>query len=60
MLWRLKPDLVIELGTSGGGSAVFFAHVMQQYNKHAKVCRPWESCVLSTMFYTLSQHSNPE
>ena len=30
MLWRIRPDLVIELGTSGGGSAHFFAHVMEQ------------------------------
>jgi len=37
MLWRVQPDLVIELGTSGGGSAHFFAHIMQQYNKDAKV-----------------------
>ena len=25
LLWRLQPDLVIELGTSGGGSAAFYA-----------------------------------
>lgn len=37
MLWRLRPDLFIELGTSGGGSAAFWAHVMAQYNPNAKV-----------------------
>ena len=36
MLWRIRPDLVIELGTSGGGSAHFFAHVMEQYNPKAR------------------------
>jgi cephalosporin hydroxylase len=37
MLWRIQPDLVIELGTSGGGSAHFFAHIMEAYNPNAKV-----------------------
>jgi len=37
MLWRVQPDLVIELGTSGGGSAHFFAHIMEAYNPNAKV-----------------------
>jgi len=37
MLWRLRPDLFIELGTSGGGSAAFWMHVMEQYNPNAKV-----------------------
>jgi len=37
MMWRLKPDLLIELGTSGGGSAHFFAHVMKQYNRGARI-----------------------
>ena len=29
LLWRLRPELVIELGTSGGGSAHWMMHVMQ-------------------------------
>lgn len=37
MLWRVQPDLVIELGTSGGGSAHFFAHIMEAYNSEAKI-----------------------
>lgn len=37
MLWRLQPDLVIELGTSGGGSAHFFAHIMKAYSPQAKI-----------------------
>jgi len=37
LLWRLQPDLLIELGTSGGGSAVFFAHIMARYNPQARV-----------------------
>lgn len=37
LLWRLQPDLVIELGTSGGGSAAFFGHVMHEYNPDAKL-----------------------
>lgn len=37
MLWRLRPDLLIELGTSGGGSAHFLMHVMEQYNPKAKL-----------------------
>lgn len=37
MLWRIQPDLVIELGTSGGGSSNFFGHIMEQYNPRAKI-----------------------
>ena len=37
LLWRLQPDLVIELGTSGGGSAAFYAHVMNEYNPSSKL-----------------------
>jgi hypothetical protein len=28
MLWRVRPDLLIELGSSGGGAAVYFANIM--------------------------------
>lgn len=37
LIWRLKPDLMIELGTAGGGSAFFYAFIMTAYNKDAKV-----------------------
>jgi cephalosporin hydroxylase len=37
LLWRLKPDLVIELGTAGGGSAFFYAMIMTAYDKDAHV-----------------------
>jgi cephalosporin hydroxylase len=37
LIWRLKPDLMIELGTAGGGSAFFYAFIMKMYNKDAKV-----------------------
>jgi cephalosporin hydroxylase len=37
LLWRLRPDLVIELGTSGGGSAAFYGHVMKEYNPNARL-----------------------
>lgn len=37
LLWRLKPDLLIELGTAGGGSAFFYGFIMKMYNPLAKV-----------------------
>lgn len=37
LIWRLKPDLLIELGTNGGGSAFFYAFIMRAYNPQAKV-----------------------
>lgn len=37
LLWLVKPDLVIELGTNDGGSAFFYAHIMSQYAPHGKV-----------------------
>ena len=36
-MWRIQPDLIIELGTSGGGGAFFYATVMQYYNPHGRV-----------------------
>merc|ERR1712005_42208 len=35
LLWRQRPDLVIELGTFNGGSSIFFADQMQRYNRQA-------------------------
>jgi cephalosporin hydroxylase len=37
MLWRVQPDLVIELGTSGGGSAFYYSHIMERYNPSARI-----------------------
>lgn len=37
LLWRVKPRLLIELGTSGGGSALFWARSMRGYDSYAHV-----------------------
>eukprot|EP01061_Rhynchopus_euleeides_P034525 TRINITY_DN58361_c0_g1_i1.p1 TRINITY_DN58361_c0_g1~~TRINITY_DN58361_c0_g1_i1.p1 ORF type:complete len:435 (+),score=163.50 TRINITY_DN58361_c0_g1_i1:60-1307(+) len=37
MLWRVKPDLIIEVGTNNGGGAIFYASIMQNYNKNGKI-----------------------
>ena len=37
LLWELKPALLVEIGTWCGGSAVFYAKTMRQYNPRAKV-----------------------
>lgn len=37
LIWRLKPDMLIELGTAGGGSAFFYSFIMTNYNPNAKV-----------------------
>jgi|EP00970_Alexandrium_tamarense_P007973 cephalosporin hydroxylase len=37
LLWRVQPDLVIELGTSGGGSSFYYEHIMNEYNPHARI-----------------------
>ncbi|CAK0899233.1 unnamed protein product [Prorocentrum cordatum] len=37
MLGRVQPDLVIELGTAGGGSAFFYARIMREYNPSARI-----------------------
>lgn len=37
LLWRVRPRLLIELGTSGGGSAVYYARTMLGYDPHAQV-----------------------
>ena len=36
-MWRIQPDLIIELGTSGGGGAFFYATIMQFYNPQGRV-----------------------
>ena len=38
MLWEHQPELIIEIGTECGGSAIFFASIMRMYNpSRAKV-----------------------
>jgi len=37
MLWSVKPDLVIEIGTNTGGGAIFYSSIMSFYNKNHKV-----------------------
>ena len=37
LLWRVRPRLLIELGTSGGGSALYWARLMLGYDPHARV-----------------------
>ena len=37
LLWRVRPRLMIELGTSGGGSALYFARTMLGYDPEARV-----------------------
>ncbi|KAJ9454856.1 Rhamnosyl O-methyltransferase [Diplonema papillatum] len=37
MLWRVKPDLLIEVGTNNGGGAIFYASIMQTYNPKGHV-----------------------
>lgn len=37
MLWRVKPDLVIEVGTNTGGGAIFYATIMKAYNPNGKI-----------------------
>eukprot|EP01064_Diplonema_japonicum_P028107 TRINITY_DN4247_c1_g2_i1.p1 TRINITY_DN4247_c1_g2~~TRINITY_DN4247_c1_g2_i1.p1 ORF type:complete len:417 (+),score=73.27 TRINITY_DN4247_c1_g2_i1:55-1305(+) len=37
MLWRVKPDLIIEVGTNNGGGAIFYASIMNNYNKDGKI-----------------------
>jgi cephalosporin hydroxylase len=37
LLWETKPDLIIDLGTNNGGSALFFASIMNYYNQNGKI-----------------------
>ena len=37
MLYHIKPDLVIEVGTNTGGGAIFYSSIMRTYNASAKV-----------------------
>ena len=37
MLWRVKPDVLIELGTNTGGGALYFASIMSLMSPHGRV-----------------------
>lgn len=37
LIWNVQPDLLIEIGTHAGGSAVFLSEVMQSYNPQASI-----------------------
>mmetsp|Transcript_20488 Transcript_20488/g.35217 ORF Transcript_20488/g.35217 Transcript_20488/m.35217 type:complete len:364 (-) Transcript_20488:592-1683(-) len=37
IVFEVKPDLIIEIGTFTGGSAVFFSHMMEIYNTNARI-----------------------
>ena len=37
MLWRVQPDLIIEVGTNNGGGAIFYASIMNNYNRNGKI-----------------------
>lgn len=37
MLYRVKPDLIIEVGTNTGGGAIFYATIMKAYNPNGKI-----------------------
>jgi len=37
LVWKAQPDLIIEIGTHGGGSAVFLAELVKGYNPAAMI-----------------------
>mmetsp|Transcript_94553 Transcript_94553/g.216290 ORF Transcript_94553/g.216290 Transcript_94553/m.216290 type:complete len:381 (-) Transcript_94553:81-1223(-) len=37
VLWRVQPDLVIEIGTNTGGGAIFYASIVREYNPDGMV-----------------------
>jgi len=37
LLWHIQPDLLVEIGTMCGGSALFYANTMMAYNPRARV-----------------------
>jgi cephalosporin hydroxylase len=41
LVWKLKPDLILDIGTNYGGSAIFFASLMNLY------CNPGECRVVT-------------
>lgn len=37
LIWKVQPDLLIEIGTHGGGSAVWMSEIMRSYNPNAQI-----------------------
>ena len=37
MIFRVKPDVVVEVGTNTGGGAIFYASIMRAYTDHPHV-----------------------
>eukprot|EP00759_Apiculatamorpha_spiralis_P027776 PhF_6_TR30457/c0_g1_i2/m.44736 len=37
LLWRNKPDLIIEVGTNTGGGAIYYSTIMRAYNPNGKI-----------------------
>lgn len=37
LVWKEQPDLIIEIGTHGGGSAVFLSEILRSYNPNASI-----------------------
>ena len=54
LLWRLRPRLLIELGTSGGGGALFYARVMSAYDADAQVLASPSHSACSTLLFEFS------
>ena len=49
LMWSYQPDLIVEIGTECGGSAVFFAMIMRQYTRSGRVITfdvlpQWQRC----------------
>lgn len=52
IIWETQPDLIIETGTSGGGSAFFFASIMDRIGKG-------HILTMDTITYPLLCHPHP-
>jgi len=55
MIYRIKPDLIIELGTAGGGASFFYAFLMQIYNPKARVITMDPKRTRDWNWYTISK-----
>ena len=44
LLWEAQPDLILEIGTECGGSALFFATIMRMYNRRARCVAQSPAC----------------
>ena len=48
MLWRAKPDVVVEMGTNTGGSALFYATVLRAAHAQRAATRPPDTAPSTT------------